>query len=238
MKRLSIALAAVALLGLAVRAAQAQPGDKKPEDTKPARAEKKPRLWGAHAQMEKVCDLSEEQVKQIVQLNNTRKEALADWDKVNGAKLKELQTRSKQAMEDQQRDKAMALYKEYRALWAKRKEIDLNSRKEIMAVLLPEQKAKWLQYVAMRTIKRRFTGVKFTDEQVSKIGAAHKKFAAEAKAGVMKKLSDYVAKEILTPEQTKAYAKAKAARKERLRTLREAARKPKPTATKPAEVKS
>ncbi len=212
MKRLTWILAAVFALGTAASSLLAQEGQaaqEKPRKTRKKRAaRKRPLLRGMHAQMAKVCGLSEDQQKQIAELNAQRAKELAAFREENKAKFEALREAIKKAREAKDKEAAKKARAEYSALRAKEHEIIKKSRAAIMEVLTPEQKAKWDQYQAVLTIKRRISPVKLTAEQEEQVKAAYVKLAAGAEAATRKgrstllaKLYAQVEKEILTPQQ-------------------------------------
>ena len=211
MKRLMTVLAVAAVLGTAAGVLQAEQGQDAPKQRKrPQRKprQKRPLLRGMHAQMIKVCDLSEDQQKRIAELAAERSKALKDFNTENAEKIKALSDEQKKAREAKDKEALKKARDEYSALRAKQNEITKKSQDDIMAVLTPEQKAKWDEYQAVLTVKRRFRGIELTEDQVAKIKAAYVKTAAGAdmttekgRRGAYAKLYAEVQKEVLTEEQ-------------------------------------
>jgi len=209
MKRLAIVLVMASALGTAAGGLLAQESQEPATKKKPAREKKeKPLLAGAHAQMAKVCQLSEEQQKKIAELGAQRKNALNAFETENADKRSALQEELKKAKESKDKDATKKASTELAALNAKRGEIVKKSQADIMAVLTPGQKAKWDEYTAMNSLKGRFLGIEFTEDQLAKIKAEYAKLAAEAETGpekgrstLLAKLYEKVHKEILTEEQ-------------------------------------
>ena len=219
MKPLKTALlAATAMLGLAFGLAWSQEGAEKPEKPKPrvkkpAPRKVKPRLAGAHAQMAKVCGLSEEQTEKLIAANKARHEAMKEFNEANGEKMK-------------------ALRKELNELYAKRRKIDADGQTAVMAVLTDEQKATWRQYMVMRTVKAKFGRAKLTEDQLEKIKAEYVKAAVGVdmskerdRRNLTFKLVRYVQKEVLTDAQRLELSKPPEPRKP-------AKKKPRPTKPK------
>jgi len=193
MKPLKTALlAAATMLGLALAPGWGQEGAAKPEKPKPKvkkPAPKKPRLAGMHAQMAKICGLSQQQSDKIIAANKLRREARKEFDDANGAKIK-------------------ALQKELKELYAKRNEIDADGQAAIMAVLTDEQKATWQQYLVIRTIKMKLARTKLTEDQLETINAEYVRAAVgvdlsndKDRRGLTSKLLRHVQREVLTDAQ-------------------------------------
>ena len=227
MKRSYMALAAVAFIALAAALAKDTPAKPKPATT-PAKVKvEKPQLRGTHAQMATVCQLSKKQVTQIIELNQARREALASLEK----KFKAIKDQLAAALKTKDTEASKKAQAELLPLAAKHKKILGTSRAEVMAVLLPEQRATWDRYMTLRNVLRRLPGAELTKEQHTKVEVLYDKLAVgvkmsdpKAKREFAKKLFSQVEKEILTDKQRAAVAKAKKDRKLR----------PKPVTTKKA----
>jgi len=211
MKRLCLMLALIAIVGLVAGELYAQDGDapaKKPAKVRKPKTPRKPALRGAHAQMKKVCELTEDQVKQINDLSAARSKALKEWNEANGDALKAAYEKVKAAREAKDKEATKKAYEELNVLRKAQSEIVAKSQADVLAVLTDEQKAKWRTYNAVRSVKMRFRGIELTEEQnaqIEKIVAAaadklaetdrKKRYAASAK------LSEQVSKEVLTEKQ-------------------------------------
>lgn len=211
MKRLTMVMVLASALGMvvaAVAAQEAQEAPKKPKK-KPARPKsKQPLLRGAHAQMAKVCDLSEDQQKKIAELNAKTKQAMKAFRTENDEKMREIREQLRKARQSKDKEAARNATTKLRALYAKQNEITKKSRADIMAVLTPEQKATWDEYTAINAVKGWFKAAKLTDEQLTQIKAEYVKLATGADTGTEKgrrtllaKLREHVRKEILTEDQ-------------------------------------
>jgi len=179
--------------------------------TKPA-ATTRPKiiLQGSHAQMAKVCNLSLKQQKKILELRNLRRKRIKNFYKVHGKEMQQLKARIIEARRQGDKLEVDRIYEKLESLLAQRRRIDTKSRAEIMDVLTDEQKEQWYQYVIMRAIKRRFASAKLTDEQIAKIKAIVPQFTKGAdisdkkvRYGIIRKLDEYIRKNILTDEQKK-----------------------------------
>ena len=230
MKRSYMALAVVAFIALAAALAKDTPAKPKPATT-PAKVKvEKPQLRGTHAQMATVCQLSKKQVTQIIELNQARREALASLEK----KFKAIKDQLAAALKTKDTEASKKAQAELLPLAAKHKKILGTSRAEVMAVLLPEQRAMWDRYMTLRNVLRRLPGAELTKEQHTKVEVLYDELAVgvnmsdpKARKDVVKKLFSQVEKEILTDKQRAAVAKAKKDRKDRKR-------RPKPVTTKKA----
>jgi hypothetical protein len=74
-----------------------------------------------------------------------------------------------------------------------------KAQAETLALLTPDQKARWRQYVALKEIKARYAAIKLTDEQWDKVMDAAEKIAKDS----MLRIGDLYEKvnALLTPEQ-------------------------------------
>ena len=179
MKRLMMVMILASALGMVVAPAAAQEtreAPEKPRKKKPARpVATQPLLRGAHAQMARICDLSEEQQKKIAELNAKTKEAMKAFRAENGEKMKEIRERVTKARESQDKEAARSATAEMRALYTKQNEIISKGQADIMAVLTAEQKAAWDEYTAINALKGWFKAAKLTDEQLAQVKAEYVK---------------------------------------------------------------
>ncbi|OPX25326.1 MAG: hypothetical protein B1H04_00035 [Planctomycetales bacterium 4484_123] len=212
MRRLTWILAGLFAMAIAAPSLLAREGQAAPKKTRKARkaraAKKRPLLRGMHAQMVKVCDLSEDQQKQIAELNAQRAKELTAFREENKAKYEALREALKKAREAKDKEAAKKAWAEYSALRGKKNAIVKKFRDAVMEVLTPEQKAKWDQYQALLDVKRRISPAKLTAEQEEQVKAAYVKLAAGTEATTAKgrstllaKLYAQVEKEVLSPEQ-------------------------------------
>jgi len=211
MKRALVALSLLAAVGLLAGQLWAEGGDTAPDKPKTVRKPKtarKPTLHGAHAQMAKVCALSEEQVKKILDLNAAQAKAQKEWQDANGEKYKAAEEKYKVAREAKDAEAIKKARAERDALRKEREAIRAKNQADVLAVLSDEQKAKWRTYNAVRTVKGRFRGVTLTDEQLAQVERicaeaaddlnvddTRKRYAAYAK------LAAKVEQDVLTGEQ-------------------------------------
>ena len=75
---------------------------------------------------------------------------------------------------------------------------------EMLALLNPEQKAKWQEYLVIRNAKGSFYGTKFDDKQLDKIIEVYEKIAKDTTLDPQQLRARLVVKvesDILTPEQ-------------------------------------
>ena len=216
MKRLGMILAccaAMALAGGTLHSVEEQEAPKKADKGQEPVKEKGSALRAAHAIMAKVCELSEDQKKEIAKIRDAGVEAAKQWKQDNAEKLKELQeslNKAKEAGDEEAIKKATA---ELAAVKAQLAAISKKTRAEIMAVLTDEQKAKWHKYSLFTSVKRRFKAANLTDEQIEQIKALCDKTDPnvdlsddKARLKVLHSLYAQVEKDILTDEQREAVA--------------------------------
>ncbi len=209
MKRLAMILALAAGAGLAAGTLWAEEAQDKPKKARKKRPpRKKPGLRGAHAIMAKVCEFTDEQKKQIADINAAGAKAIKEWREANAEKMKAASENMKKAREAKDKEAMKKASAEMAALHAGQREIQKKTLSDIMALLTDEQKGKWKRYNAVRTVKGRFRSMKFTEEQEGQIAAAYEKLSAgvdlddkKARFAMLRKLSAQVEKEILTEEQ-------------------------------------
>ena len=191
---------------------RSQPTTRPTTSTKPnATTQPKIILHGAHAQMAKVCNLSIEQQKKILELRNQRLERIKNFYKIHGKEMNLLKSHIIQARREGNKAEVNRIYKKLQALLAERRLIDRKSREEIINVLTDEQKVRWYHYIILRTIKRRFASAKLTNEQIKKIKVILPQFTQgenisdkKVRYKIIKKLDNYVRENILTEAQKKA----------------------------------
>ncbi len=219
MKRFFTLLAVLGAFGLVAGFALAEGGDtpdKKPAKTKRARKPREPRkptLRGAHVQMAKVCALSQEQVKKILEISAARAKAMKEWDKANGQKFKDAAAEYKKAREAKDKEASKTAREALSVLRSERGAIAAKSRTEVLAVLDDDQKAKWRTYNNIRSVKNRFRSIEFTDAQSTKIEAICAAAADELNVDdrrkrytAIAKVAAQVGKEVLTDEQRTQFA--------------------------------
>ncbi len=219
---LAAALAVVSLSSPshARRGAGRGAGDDKTTKPKKRRGEpttrKKHRLRGMHARMAKVCNLSKQQQKQIAELNTLRQKAMKQFRAENGEKFRTLKAKIAEAKKNKDKKAMKEAMAQRRSLHRKQREIYSQWQPKIMAVLTPEQKVKWDRDQVVLSIKRQFRKAKLTDKQTVDVKAACAKFTTgvdlsdkKARRKAVKKLADYISKEILTDAQRAATTRAK-----------------------------
>ena len=209
------------LLGLAVVVLAASPllaAEKAAKEKKP-KAEPDA-LRGEYAIMASQCELTDQQKDELRAKVNARKEAQDAWAKANGEKVKALRDAYKKAREAKDEDAAKKAREENLAIETERRRIDTDSMAAILAVLNPEQKAKWAAFRLYRTMMGRYKRVNPTEEQETKIreaaAAASKevdavtgddKDAQKKRSDLEKGLRKTIEETILTAEQREALQK-------------------------------
>jgi len=219
MKRWSAVLAAAMLMvGLAAGAfAQSSEEPARParqnRQREPRQAQerrerpKQPILRGEYAIMTSVCGLSEEQQKKIAEIVKRRSEAM----QASAEKRKEVAAARVEARKGNDAEAAKKAEADWKALNDERESMMKKSETELLAVLSDEQRAKWEQFSVLRSVKMKFPGVKFTDDQDARLRAAYVQHTtgvdltdAKARNQAIAKIVAVADKDILTAEQRKA----------------------------------
>lgn len=171
-----------------------------------------------HAEMIKVLAMSEDQVKKLEDLLAARRKSQAEWDVANNEKLDAAEIALKSAQEKKDKDAIKKAQDDLKAIKASWTEMDDKGKADVMNLLTPEQKAKWYEHWAIKTMENRFKAANLTPDQITKIKAAWVEVSkgvnpAEYKArqAAYKKLNAKV-EELLTAEQQAAMKAAKPAK--------------------------
>jgi|GEM_PF-1098734 len=181
---------------------------------KPAKEKKAPELRGQYAMMVSELNLNDEQKAKLTEAVKAKTEALAEWKKTNGQKMKELGAQMKEATE---KDKKAELKKQMDELGAQQKALAEKHDAAIRNVLTEEQKARWAGFMTYQQAMRLFRKVELTDEQKAKVkeictkhADAYQKAAdRKAKAEAMNQIKTEVSETVLTAEQKEAISKPK-----------------------------
>jgi Spy/CpxP family protein refolding chaperone len=137
---------------------------------------------GTYEELIKVCEFTPEQQKKILDIAALRAKVAKDVEEA-----------VKAAKDRSSRNKAS------RPLY----EVIAKSQGELDKTLTVEQKAKWQQYVILRTVKQTYSSAKLSDEQWNKIMDAYEKLAKDSSAKpckIMNKLRAMI-DAMLTPAQ-------------------------------------
>lgn len=219
MKRLAMILALAAGLICAANVTMAQDGDTEPAKPKKVRGPKKertpkkraPRVQGKYAAMAKVCTLTEEQQKKIVDIAAANAKAGKEWREANAEKLKEARDKMKAAQKAKDKEAMKTAMEEMKALNADRAAASKRADADIMAVLTDEQKAAWKAHEDAQMILAKFRRAKLTEEQTAKakevIAAGLKdvdRSDKEKVAAAMKTIDESIRADVLTDEQREA----------------------------------
>jgi len=199
---------ALAWAGGGLRAEEAKVEPEKPRKSKPAPKPRKPVLRGMQAEMAKVCELSDEQIKQIDSVNAKRNKALAAHRKDNAEKIKAAAEAMKKAREAKDKEATKKAYEAQAAIRAEQSGIVEKFDRQVMDVLTDEQKQLWAAHEMARYLKRRYPKFEFTDDQIAKAIAAQKAAEADVPAGDAKAaakarraLDEKIREDVLTGEQ-------------------------------------
>lgn len=192
--------------------------DRGPKEGK-ARKEKKPAsiIRGEYAIMVSVLKFDEAQQAKLTQALQTEKQAQADWNKANKAKMDELKKAAKDAKEAKDEAAGKKAREELKALETERKKISADREQAVAAILNETQKHEWAKFTYYRKQSGRFGRVnpKLDDAQKDKIRAlcdqAMKDLAGatddKAKKAIESKLREQIKETVLTAEQRESMAK-------------------------------
>lgn len=179
-------------------------------DGKNAKAAKPAALKGEYAIMAKTLDMDAAQSAKLLEAVEARDKALKGWDNSDsGKKYKECDAALKTARADKDKEKIKSLGDQIKPLAKERSDLQEAQKANIMALLSPEQKAKWAGFTLYRTTVGKFKRVNPTDEQDKQIrqlceAAAKGMPDPSDKKGhneAMKKLTDEVEQKVLTAAQ-------------------------------------
>jgi Spy/CpxP family protein refolding chaperone len=189
---------------LTASAGAAEAGGKSSPAAKPAA------LKGDYAIMAKVLEMDTIQTAKLTEAVEARDKALKAWDDSDsGKKFKEFSEALKKAKADKDKEKAKSLDDQMKPLTKERSDLQEAQRANIMAVLTPEQKAKWAGHSLYTVVMRKYKRTNPADEQEKQIrqlceaaakgmpDVTDKKGHGEA----MRKLSDEIEQKVLTAAQ-------------------------------------
>lgn len=151
--------------------------------------------WGSYEEFFKVCELDKDQLKKVAAIETNRRADLQNVEKAikeaGQAYEKAKADKDAAGMEAAQTDIVKASVGMTEGHW--------KALAETLAVLTPEQKARWRQYVALKDIKALYAAIKLTDEQWDKVIDAAGKIAKDSTL----RIGDLYEKvnALLTPEQ-------------------------------------
>jgi Spy/CpxP family protein refolding chaperone len=193
---------------------------------KDAKAAKPAAPKGEYAIMAKVLEMDSTQTAKLTEAVEASQKALKAWDDSDsGKKYKEFEDALKKAKADKDKEKSKSLGDQMKPLAKERSDLQEAQKANIMALLSPEQKAKWAGFVVYRTVIGKYKRVDPTDDQDKQIrqlceaaakgmpDASDKKAHGEA----IKKLTDEIEQKVLTDaqrEELKKPAPAKTVGKE------------------------
>jgi len=136
-----------------------------------AKPAKKPVLKGKYAAMVKVLNLTADQQAKVTEKTQALAATLKEWDTNNKEKMDKLTAELKAAKEAKDKAAIKKAGADIAAAKGERAALEKAGRKEILAVLTPEQQQAWALYQYQDGVLKRFTWAKLTDEQVTKVKA-------------------------------------------------------------------
>jgi Spy/CpxP family protein refolding chaperone len=155
--------------------------------------------YGTYEDLFKVCEPTAEQQKRILDIEARKAKVVAD----NQAAVKTAADAMSKVRLDQGSDAVNKAVAQYQAANKPVNEAQTKAQAELAAVLTKEQKAKWQEYLVLKSVKQWQQGVTFTDEQWDKIVEIYEKLAKEPALPYWPILQRLNAKinDILTPQQ-------------------------------------
>jgi len=222
MKRFTILL--VAMLGVAIlaSAALAENEDKGKRARVKDRKEMRKKM---EAKYTKELGLSEKQVAQLKQLRETHRQAIQNWRKENGGKLKDLHKKLREARKSDDEKKIKDIRAQLAKLRTSQKKLHENFQKQLSEVLTKEQMAKHKKMMQKRFRHRHprmakmagWNKLGLTDKQKAKAKDIRVKAKAKAdktddpaaKAKIMREAWESIRKDVLTDKQRKQLAAAR-----------------------------
>ena len=169
--------------------------------------------WGGfspYSQMAKVVGFSPEQVKKVADLQEEHNKSVKEWQAANADKIKSLQAEMRNAYAAKDPNILQAMSRQYQELYAPLWEASKKLHVDVMAVLTPEQKAKWQEHTTLTSIGFWLMLAKPTDEQMEKVKGFYQELIQDPaikQEEILKKLYDRAVAEVLTPEQKEAMKK-------------------------------
>lgn len=184
-------------------------------------AVKKPALYGEFAQMVKELKLTGEQADRVTARARQLAADLNEWDAKNKETIDKLAAELKAAREAKDKMAVKQANANMAAARVGRVAIDSAGRKEILALLTPEQQQAWKLYQFQTAVLKRFTRAKLTNEQTAKVNtmseAALKEIEAlpatdrKGRTQLQVKLLSAIETDVLTDEQRAALTAPKPA---------------------------
>jgi Spy/CpxP family protein refolding chaperone len=156
--------------------------------------------WGTYEDLFKVCELDKSQLSKVADIEAQRKAAVKDKDKA----LTTAQQAFISAWVSKDKDAIAKTQTVYSELWKVVNDAAAKTQAQTLAVLTPQQKAKWMEYVALKSVKTMYyADVKFTDKQWDTIMELYEKMAKDSSVPSDQLIYKFNMKinDILTPEQ-------------------------------------
>jgi len=165
-------------------------------------------IRGEYAILASECNLTPEQKQELADRLKASKEAMAQWQKENGEKAKDLQAKMKAAKEAGNKEEAKRIGQELKTLMQERERLHQQNMDAVYGMLTAEQKAKWNGFKLYRQAMMRYKKLDLSEDQTAKIRALADETAkgvdpADRKAAkqAMMTLAEKVETGVLTPEQ-------------------------------------
>jgi len=162
--------------------------------------------FSRYGQMTKVCNLSDEQQKQIKEIEADRDKATQNYYAESAEKMKAAQAALSDAYRSKDKDAIQKAMLDYREIMEPVGEFQKSAHEKVMGVLTADQKAAWQEHQVLNNVKAMFYRAKLTDDQLGQLKAAYADLAKDKDAKVedlVRKLNEQ-ARGLLTDEQKEA----------------------------------
>jgi Spy/CpxP family protein refolding chaperone len=162
---------------------------------------------GMYEEFVKATDLTLEQQRKFVKIETQRAQENKDKDKT----LEDTRAAMIKAYGTGDHDTICKAMGEFGKANSAVYESQNKAQAEMLALITPEQKAKWQEFMVLRNVRYSFYGTKFDDKQWDKIIAAYEKLAKDSTATTMQLQARLIAQmeTFLTPEQKMTRVKAR-----------------------------
>ena len=169
-----------------------------------ARAEDPKAQASAFAKMSEVCHFDAGQLAKVKAIEETRDQAIKEWQEKSEAKIKETQAKILDLSAKQDHKGLNEPLKAMQDLYKPYVDALQKAHVDVMALLTDEQKVRWRDYQLEEFLKSNYARAHLTDEQVKTIKALYADLFKEDPVGALGKLTRKVNFDILTEDQRQA----------------------------------
>jgi hypothetical protein len=160
--------------------------------------------------MLEVLHLTTDQARRVSQIEQANKQALADFDAANAARMKELRIMAEAARDDKDALAQKKAAADLKALAQQRLSLIDKSEQQMLGVLDDQQRGRWYRIMVLEAATRRFEKLGLVEEQRAAIRNACEALAGDSDLSVeanrlrlSKALEEDILKNVLTPGQRK-----------------------------------